>query len=211
MNTPHRQQRGITLLESLIALIISAVGVLAIAGTQMRTLVDTQTSLRRAQAVRLIEDLGERMKLNPNALSVLSDYTSGFADTPAAVDCKSSTCNISNLAKYDVYTWKQSVANLLPLGQANIFITAAESGASGQRQLGVMMAWRENTRDDASSSYTDPIDATQVNDSGTIKSGAGSAATCPSGYTCHLQYLPVAARCSPYKDGSNTSYYCPGA
>src|SRR2546429_3388547 len=34
-------------------------------GTQMRTLTDTQTTVRRAQAIRLIEDLGERMKVNP--------------------------------------------------------------------------------------------------------------------------------------------------
>ena len=33
----------------------------------MRTLADTSTSLRRAQAIRLIEDLGERMRTNPSA------------------------------------------------------------------------------------------------------------------------------------------------
>ena len=67
---PHSKtrQRGITLLESLIAIVVAALGILGILGVQMRTLTDTQTSMRRAQAIRLIEDLSERMRVHPNAL-----------------------------------------------------------------------------------------------------------------------------------------------
>ena len=54
------QQRGITLIESLVAIVIAALGILGIVGVQMRTLADTQTTVRRAQAIRLIEDLAGR-------------------------------------------------------------------------------------------------------------------------------------------------------
>jgi type IV pilus assembly protein PilV len=72
-----KKQLGITLLESLIAIVVAALGILGILGVQMRTLTDTQTSMR-TQAIRLIEDLSERMKVNPNALLSIGDYTSTF-------------------------------------------------------------------------------------------------------------------------------------
>ena len=69
MRLMFRRQRGVTLLESMIAIVLVALGVLGILGVQLRTLSDTQTAVRRAQAIRLIEDLSERMKANPAALT----------------------------------------------------------------------------------------------------------------------------------------------
>src|SRR5690606_32281252 len=80
-HSTHRQ-RGITLIESLVAILVTALGILGILGVQMRTLTDTQTTVRRAQAIRLIEDLGERLKVNPNALMVLGSYQSGWTANP---------------------------------------------------------------------------------------------------------------------------------
>lgn len=110
----------------------------------MRTLSDTSTTVRRAQAVRLIEDLGERMKTNPNAMSNIAAYTSAFSNNPSiptgAAGCATvgSGCNATDLAAYDLAAWKQSVRDTLPLGQASIFTPPAEAGvAAGQRrQLG---------------------------------------------------------------------------
>ena len=82
--TAHRRQRGITLIESLVALVISVLGIIGILGMQMRTLVDSQTATRRAQAVRLIEDLSERMRVHPNALINIKSYESDFDDLPSA-------------------------------------------------------------------------------------------------------------------------------
>ena len=57
MTTPHSPwQRGISLIESLVAIVVMALGILGILGVQMRTLADTQTGVRRAHAIRLIED-----------------------------------------------------------------------------------------------------------------------------------------------------------
>jgi type IV pilus assembly protein PilV len=213
--TLPRRQRGITLIESLVALVVAALGILGILGIQMRTLTDTQTSLRRAQAIRLIEDFGERMKVNPNALNILSDYTSGWTASPptaaAAKDCGSAACNPAELAAFDVAEWKRTVQRTLPLGDASIFLTPGESDATNRRQLGIMVSWRENERD-TSAAYKDDIDATRVRAAdGTLSAGADAANACPTGRTCHLQYLPVAARCAPYFSGATTQYFCPGS
>lgn len=218
--TPLRQ-RGITLIESLVAIVVAALGILGILGVQMRTLTDTQTTVRRAQAIRLIEDLSERLKVNPNALGDLNAYVSVFSATPTPGDCATNKCNHTDLAAYDLGMWKQTVGNTLPLGQASIFIAPGESGmaASNRRLLGVMISWRENERDiadaDDKKKYGDNVDATQLRASdGTFSTGAGADQTkdaCPANRTCHLQYIPVAARCAPYLGGGSVQYYCPGS
>ena len=213
----NRRQNGFALIESLIAIVVMALGILGILGVQMRTLTDTSTTLRRAQAIRLIEDLSERMKVNPNALRNASLFESAFGGTHSIASCASG-CNLTQLAAYDLADWKRTVSNTLPQGKASIFIPQAESGlpAGTNRQLGVMIAWRENERfkstDSEYAEYKNDIDATKTNDGGTFKNLGGTAAACPDGWVCHLQYISVPARCAPYAPGGGTtSYYCPGA
>ena len=218
-NTLHKRQRGITLIESMVALVIAALGILGILGVQMRTLSDTSTTVRRAQAIRLIDDLGERMRTNPNAMVNLGSYVSNFATNPAVGSCASG-CDHAALAAYDLAVWKQAVRNSLPLGQAEIFIPPAEAGvaAAQRRQLGIMIAWRENERDTTTGTggYKDDIDATKVRAAdGTLSAGGGTDTdtdACPADHTCHLQYILVPSRCAPYAPGAGAPfYYCPGS
>ena len=203
-----QRQRGISLIESLVALVVAALGILGIVGVQMRTLADTQTGVRRAQAILLIEDLSERMKVNPNALNNLASYTSGFDDSPTPGSCASG-CTPADQASYDLARWKETVKANLPLGQASIFLAPGED--QGRRQLGVIVSWRENERN---GSKTDNIDATKlrvVDEDGkeTFIAGTDDDNVCPDKRTCHLQYIPVSARCAPYDNGSGTPlFYC---
>ena len=203
-HTLLQPQRGITLLESLVAIVVMALGILGILGVQMRTLSDTQTGVRRAQAIRLIEDMGERMKANPSALANLSSYVSNFAASPTVPSCASG-CTAANLATYDVAVWKRTVRESLPLGKASIFVAPGEADGN-RRQLGVIVAWRENERDGMSTTDKAAINAT-------LTAGAGTdTATnaCPADHTCHLQYIIAPSRCAPYSSGGVTTYYCPG-
>ena len=182
-----RRQRGITLIESLVAIVVAALGILGIVGVQMRTLADTSTSLRRAQAIRLIEDLGERMRTNPSALANLNTYVANFAASPSVGNCASG-CDLTQLAAYDLAVWKKAVGDTLPAGKVSIFVPPAESAlAAGQgRQLGVMVAWRENEHD-TSNAYKDDIDATKVRDAiGNLSAGGGTnqaSDACPADHT----------------------------
>jgi type IV pilus assembly protein PilV len=203
---PAQRQRGIALIESLIAIVVTALGILGILGVQMRTLSDTSTTVRRAQAIRLIEDLGERMRVSPNAIASAGIFNGSSSITPPT-NCNSG-CDVSSLAAYDLKIWKDTVANTLPSGQAIVFLPPAET-AGQSSQLGVMIAWRQNERHDASSDFKDNIDATKINDGGTFKNQGGSAATCPANHICHLQYIPIAARCSSDENFPG-QYFCAG-
>ncbi|MGB3068038.1 MAG: type IV pilus modification protein PilV [Ottowia sp.] len=202
-------QRGITLLESLVAIVVVALGILGIIAVQMRTLTDTQTAVRRAQAVRLIEDFSERMKVNPNALLNMSAYTSGYAKKMTdyeGADCLGATCTPAELAKFDLLQWKTTVQETLPGGQASIFLAPGETEDTNRRQIGVIIAWRENER---AGTKTDEIDASKVQQAdGSFAGGTDEGNACPAGFTCHLQYLPVSARCAPYGGSGVQTVHC---
>lgn len=209
--TLHKHhQRGITLIESLVAIVIAALGILGILGVQMRTLTDTQTTVRRAQAIRLIEDLSERMKVSPNALLSIKDYESGYSEKGSdltVTNCGGAACTPAEQAKYDLKQWKTTVQETLPGGQASIFLAPGETADANRRQLGVIIAWRENERE---GTKTDDIDASKIRAAdGSFSAGTDTTNACPADKTCHLQYIPVAARCAPYDDGSGTKVlYC---
>lgn len=185
----RRRERGATLLEVLVAMVVMALGLLGILGVQMRTLADTQTSVRRAQAIRLIEDLSERVHLNPDALNpaVAANYviTGWDAVATAPAGCGAG-CTPAALATEDQRRWLQSVRSQRGF-DAQVFLASDEAAATGnRRQLGVMIAWRENER----TQDPDYVDVFRnAAKSGTIE--------CKADSICHLQFIPLTARCVP--------------
>lgn len=176
-----RGQQGMTLLESLVALVILAVGVLGMLGAQLRTLADTQTGVRRAQAVRLVEDLAERIKTNPGGYSQLTAYVSDWTDLPTTGDCRSSACAPGELARWDLRQWKLTVAQALPSGEARIF-EATDEAPANKRQLGVMVGWRANEKSNANAHAADYAYAF-------VPANSPAAVKCNAGKICHLVYV----------------------
>ncbi len=208
-------QRGISLIESMVAIVVMALGILGIVGVQLRTLSDTQTGVRRAQAIHLIEDLSERIKVNPNALLNIGGYEMAWSTNPTgAPDCKATACTTADIIEYDLQEWKRLVNNTLApqantaaaataLTDATIFIPADETVASNRRQLGVMIRWRENERS-TSDDYRTTMSLEDKDITGTAN------VKCDAGWTCHLQYIQVSTRCSPPNLSSGTPMtYCP--
>lgn len=197
-----RLQRGISLIESLVAIVVMALGILGILGVQMRTLTDTQSGVRRAQAIRLIEDLGERLQNNPDALGNLNAYT---ATPTSSDDCASAACAPDKLATYDIKQWRSNITDALPGGQAIVFIPQG-----GPRQLGVLIGWNENRYNQNGQEFS-TAEKTALNAplvvAGTNSVG-GAAVACPDGLICHLQYIQPTQRCTPWGLGSG-ALYCP--
>lgn len=192
-------QRGTTMVESLVAIVVMALGVLGLLGLQMRTLADTQTGVRRTQAIRLMEDLAERIRTNPSGLALLGQYTSDWGDgaAPAApsTDCMARACSSTELAVHDKNLWLQTVRRTLPLGDAAVFLVADETHVANRRQLGVMISWRENENTTARDAAAAPAQAFTT----TIR--------CPPDRSCHLQYIQPGARCL---GRSQKHAICPG-
>lgn len=216
--------RGISLLESLVAMVVLVLGVFAMLTLQLRTLADVQTSTRRVQAIRLIEDLGERIRANPRAWDQLEHYLSDWQHAAAAPprSCSAQACSAAELAQHELAQWRLQVARSLPLGQSRIFLAPGEAVGANRRQLGVMVRWRDSTHAPLGASdpalYWDLVDATRrVGEGGGADAveERGGEVVCQDGdgglrYSCHLQYLALNARCTAERMGSAVHYHCGG-
>lgn len=187
-HTPH-QQNGFSLIESLVAVVVLALGLLGILGGQMRSLTNTQDSARRLQAIRLIEDLSERIKAQPDAVGQAPLYaTNGWIDAATtAVDCETNSCTATQFAEFEYANWVTTLSQNLPLAQANVFTTG------DNKQLGVMLAWRSNENNATAATALLPANTGDAN------------VECPEERICHLQYISLTQRCIPL---SADSAYC---
>ncbi|MBT0569285.1 type IV pilus modification protein PilV [Curvibacter sp. CHRR-16] len=163
-----------TLIESLIALLVLAVGLLGLAGVQARMLVENRTSNQRAVAISLIDDMFNRMRNNRDAATA-GGYTSDWSATVAVQNCTSTSCTATQLAQSDLNQWRSNISALLPGGDAKIFTSSTDA-----RQIGIAIAWPANESSAASSSaYTSPFAITT----------ASQGVACPDNLICHLVYV----------------------
>lgn len=200
------RQGGVSLIEALVAALVTALGILGILMMQMRTMANTQAAVRQAQAIRLIENLSERMRMNPNSFAqgVANNYVIGWEQPIPATSCANG-CAADVLARFDIQEWRKDVRAALPLADANVFLVNDESSvdAGSRRQIGVMIAWRENesseNAEDAAFNRYFRL---------TSRNAAGENIACPTGRTCHLQFIQLSARCIANKNSGTARPYC---
>ncbi|MEM7431470.1 MAG: type IV pilus modification protein PilV [Pseudomonadota bacterium] len=114
-HTVHRQ-RGFSLVEVLIALVIMSVGMLGIAGLYVHSLQAGRTSQFSHQAVTLAGDVADRIRANPTAGA---DYA-GAGGANNACGGVASNCDATAMADSDIFLWKDQAQNTLPGGQVDV-------------------------------------------------------------------------------------------
>jgi type IV pilus assembly protein PilV len=103
----HETQSGFTLIEVLVTLLIIAIGLLGLAGLQLSTLQSQLEAYHRAQAVLLVEDMVNRVKVNSVAARA-GAYTNGTDyGLLAAATCDPNT---QTVAQYDLCQWNRILA-----------------------------------------------------------------------------------------------------
>ena len=111
-----RAQRGFSLIEVLIALIIMSVGMLGIASLYVQSMQAGRTSLFRHNAVTLAGDVADRIRANPTAIAA---YAGAGADNSCVA--MGITCSNTQMAAHDILLWAQQATDTLPSG--NVAIT----------------------------------------------------------------------------------------
>ena len=107
----NRAQSGFTLLEALVSALILAVGIMGIASLLSFSKVSQHESIQRTRAVVLAADILERIRRNPQGMSVydiglstpLGDSTLVQPDS----DCRSAACTVDELANHDLWVWER--------------------------------------------------------------------------------------------------------
>jgi prepilin-type N-terminal cleavage/methylation domain-containing protein len=86
-NSSHRQARGFSLVEVLVALIVMSVGMLGIASLYVQSMQAGRTSLFRHNAVTLAGDVADRIRANPTAGAVYAGAGANFNCIAQNVNC----------------------------------------------------------------------------------------------------------------------------
>ncbi len=104
-------QRGFSMIEILITLVIIAVAMLGTAGLQLNAMKLNKGSQSRTQAIFLAADIAERMEAN-KAGAIAGNYelnTLTSAVSTTTTDCASNACSAADLAAWDIKQWELAI------------------------------------------------------------------------------------------------------
>jgi type IV pilus assembly protein PilV len=148
------QQRGFTLIEVLIALLVLSFGLIGLAMLQATGLKFNNDSYMRSQATILAYDIIDRMRANKvgadgNSYCLTSISPCETTATPGAETCGDSTAGCTSaaaLARYDVSRWYDLQTRTLSAGAAPSSITrttVTTAGGKTVNQYTITMRWSE--------------------------------------------------------------------
>ena len=137
------RQGGFSMLELLVALLVTSVGVLGVAGLTTLNAQHRRSAAAHAEAVRLAEDVIERMRANPAGLQAGSYAASG--DALGASDCRAGQCAAAEMAAFDLAQWRcalgASTTDQSCRGPLNATGTVDTDAAAGS--VRVTIQWRD--------------------------------------------------------------------
>lgn len=134
------RQKGVGLVEVLVALVLLGIAVLGFVALQIRAITASNEATMNVQATNIARDLAERMRVNRNGLD---DYAEA-ASAPTV--CATSFCTPQEMAQYDFAQVQSRASNL----GMNIAIRNCQ-GSTLIRKC-VYVAWEGTTATDGAGS-----------------------------------------------------------
>jgi len=111
-NNTIATQQGFGLLEVMIALLVSAIGLVGIAKLQILNTQSITTSYRSVQAIGHLEEMICRLRSNKGAATA-GDYNIGNVSGMLSFSSLSVPSNNSSQADKGIYNWMQSLSNTI--------------------------------------------------------------------------------------------------
>ncbi len=141
MTNHIKSQSGFTMVETLVALVVLAIGMLGIAALYLNSLQAGRTAIYRTQAVNLAADLADQIRSNRTAIAAYGNvYADAFVEVPACYT--TAGCTATELATSDLSRWKADIAQLLPNGQGQVVVTPPV-GAGEPAGYVITVQWAE--------------------------------------------------------------------
>ena len=113
-------QRGMTLVEAMIALLVISVGLLGIASLQLTAMSQNTSSLNHSKAVWLAYNMYDRIIANNDQFD---NYNGIDSDNNYNGDCMANTCTPAQMITADADEWT-SLLDELPGGEGTVIANA---------------------------------------------------------------------------------------
>jgi type IV pilus assembly protein PilV len=134
------RERGFSMVEALITVLVFAIGLLGVIGLQVLALSSSGMSNQRSEATVLALDMADRMRANLGAVN--SGVGTGYdVAVPAANACRAvyadavaaaGVCTTDQLAADDLADWLAQIQQSLPAGDGAVCIDSTpDDGAPG--------------------------------------------------------------------------------
>lgn len=145
-----KSERGASMLEVLVALLIISFGLLGIGGISVATLGYNKAAQLRLTGLSLVNDYADRARLNVYGFD-LGDYAIAIGDAlPSRTEAKAALEDLDPdeddpataaqaVASADKAQFQRTVADRLPQGR----VIAATSGPGSDRTLNIWLLWQE--------------------------------------------------------------------
>lgn len=125
-------QKGFSLVENLVALLVMSIGLLGIASLQLTGVSKSRSSFERSQATMLASEIVERMRANLPAAEN-GDYNvakgAGVPTANSACIGISADCSPSDLAAADLFYWQRRVSETLKNTESQIQVNVTPNGS----------------------------------------------------------------------------------
>jgi type IV pilus assembly protein PilV len=113
-------QQGVTLVESMIALLVISIGLLGIASLQITAMSQNASSLHHSQAVWYAYNMSDRIRAN---IGEFANYDGIDTSNSYSQDCMGGPCTSAQMLTADAADWAAMTGNL-PGGRGIIDTTA---------------------------------------------------------------------------------------
>ena len=152
----HKLNRGVTLLEVMVAVLVFSVGLLGMAGLMLVSQRTNHSAFLRTQAGFLAQGMIDRMRANPGGVWGGEYDSTGYPESGSLPACTlGSGCDKSNIAKRDRIAWSNAMTDLLPGPKASITCTRSALGIAVPAELmnsgttydgtcTMVMTWKES-------------------------------------------------------------------
>jgi len=145
---------GFSMVETLVALVVLAVGMLGVASLFAMSLRSGSSAISRMQGVNLANDLADKIRANPTAGVAYQGAAANNNCVGGAIGSKS--CNPANMAANDLYVWQQQIASTWPGNSATSQVTVTPVAGTSLSTYAITITWKD-AGDPQTQSYTSTV------------------------------------------------------
>jgi type IV pilus assembly protein PilV len=141
--------KGFSLVEVLVALVVMAVGMLGIAGLYVESLRSTRTAVLRTSAVGLATDMANRIRSNSSEKTAYGGYSKEISDKISVRTPCADPCSGAALTSFDKTSWDYDISQQLPLPATGAIEIPEGSVATDIIPVTIRLSWPETGQEDA--------------------------------------------------------------